>query len=280
MSTIELYARYTVQFLNYSCKDFHAITYIDVDAFIKSLQIEGAKPATVNTVNATLKSFYKTMVDARFIESNPTAFLKKAKKQREQVLAGHLQHSFSAEEMETLLAYMQIHAPQRDYVLMMFLYTTGLRAIEACSLTWDAIIQWQNQWYVDVVGKGSKARRVYIPEKTFTLLMNYRQSTLQQRPKTSIKSRLAEPIFPNQRKIHAHLSRHGMYKIIKRWIFEALGKDASPHWMRHTCFTQQRLLGATLESIQAGAGHASIETTMQYNEAAALMDPAGKVFDG
>ncbi len=279
MSTIELYARYAVQFLNYACKDFHAITYIDVDAFLKSLQSQGAKPATLNTVGATLKSFYKTMVDARFMEHNPTAFLKKAKKHRDQCLSGHLQHSFSQEEMETLLFYMKEHALARDYVLMMFLYTTGLRALEACSLTWGNLVQWQNQWYVDVMGKGSKARRVYIPEATFSALMEYRNSFLGDVSRFVGKGVASMPIFPSQKNKNAHISRHGMYKIVKKWILEALGKDASPHWMRHTCFTQQRLLGASLESIQAGAGHASIETTMQYNEAAALMDPAGKVFD-
>lgn len=279
LSTIELYARYSVQFLNYACKDFHAITYIDVDAFIKKMQFEGVKPATINTINATLKSFFKTMIDARFMECNPTAFLKKSKKQKEQTLQGHLQHSFSHDEMQVLLTYMQEHAPLRDYILLLFLYTTGLRAVEACSLTWQDVIQWQNQWYVNIVGKGSKARRVYIPEKTLISLMEYRQATFYIIPYAHPKTLASIPVFPNQRKKQAHLSRHGMYKIVKKWIFEALGKDASPHWMRHTCFTQQRLLGATLESIQAGAGHASIETTMQYNEAAALMDPAGKVFD-
>lgn len=279
LNTIELYARYSVQFLNYACKDFHAITYIDVDAFIKKLQLEGAKAATINTVSATLKSFFKTMVDACFIERNPTSFLKKTKKQREQTLPGHLQHSFSHEEMQTLLAYMHEHAPERDYILVMFLYTTGLRAIEASSLTWNDIIQWQGQWYVDVMGKGAKARRVYIPEKTLTLLMAYRQTNLHIVPYAPPKTLSTMPVFPSLRAKHRHISRHGLYKVIKRWIFEALGKDASPHWMRHTCFTQQRLLGASLESIQAGAGHTSIETTMQYNEAAALMAPAGKVFD-
>lgn len=63
------------------------------------------------------------------------------------------------------------------------------------------------------------------------------------------------------------------------WVETCLGKNVSPHWLRHTCFTQQRLRGATIEAIQASAGHTSIETTMQYNEAAALMKPAGKVFD-
>ena len=37
--------------------------------------------------------------------------------------------------------------------------------------------------------------------------------------------------------------------------------------------------GARLESIQALAGHANIQTTMHYNEAAQLMSPASAIFD-
>ena len=46
-------------------------------------------------------------------------------------------------------------------------------------------------------------------------------------------------------------------------------------WFRHSCFTYLASKGVRLESIQALAGHASIDTTMLYNEAAQLMVPAG-----
>ncbi|MBP9497335.1 MAG: site-specific integrase, partial [Bilophila sp.] len=50
-------------------------------------------------------------------------------------------------------------------------------------------------------------------------------------------------------------------------------------WFRHSCFTQLASRGARLESIQALAGHANIQTTMHYNEAAQLMSPASAIFD-
>lgn len=39
---------------------------------------------------------------------------------------------------------------------------------------------------------------------------------------------------------------------------------ATCHELRHTCFTRLREAGMALESIQAQAGHASIETTRIY----------------
>ncbi len=279
MSTIELYARYAVQFLNHAHKDFHLVGHMEIDAFMRHLKGRGAKPATVNTVGATLKSFFRAMVDARFMQHNPTAFMKKTRNVRQQTLPGHLTHSFSETEMDRLLSYMAGKAPIRDYALVQLLYMTGLRALEACALTWGDLVQWQDGWYLDVIGKGTKARRVYVPASAMQTLTTYRQAAFGVRPGDMAPGLDPLPVFPHQRNVRAHLSRHGVFKLIKRWVREGLGKDASPHWFRHTCFTQQRLKGATLEAIQAGAGHASLDTTMQYNEAAALMEPAGKVFE-
>lgn len=286
-ATIDLYARYSVQLLNHARKDFHHIGHQDVEAFLQGFRYrqdengepKPAAPNTINTVTAALKSFFRHMVDARFMAHNPTAFVKKRRGQARKTLPGHLSHSFSEAEVEQLLAFMATHAPVRDYAMIAVSYMTGLRAVELCALGWHDLVNWQGGWYFDVLGKGSKARRVYVPGPAMSALMTYRQAEFGVAPYAPAPGLDVLPVFPNQRKIRARIGRHGVYKLVKKWVKLGLGKDASPHWFRHTCFTQQRLKGATLEAIQAGAGHSSLETTMQYKEAAALMDPAGKVFE-
>ena len=68
--------------------------------------------------------------------------------------------------------------------------------------------------------------------------------------------------------------------MVKKWLTVLMNRpEVSPHWFRHSCFTALACKGVRLESIKAMAGHASIETTMLYNEAAQLMEPAGAAFD-
>ena len=88
------------------------------------------------------------------------------------------------------------------------------------------------------------------------------------------------PIFENLRHRGRPISRHGLYALVKKWSSLVISRgDVSPHWFRHSCFTQLASRGARLESIQALAGHANIQTTMHYNEAAQLMSPASAIFD-
>lgn len=279
LATIDLYARYSVQFLNFVRQDFNQVSHMDVDAFLRSLTLQGVRPSTLATVAAALKSFYRTMVDAHFMVHNPTAFVRPPRTHRSKIVPGHLKHSFTEAEMRKLMLFMEERAPVRDRALFKVLYMTGLRAIEVCTLKWRDLVEWQSGWYFEVLGKGSKERRVYVPSAALDLLMAYRYSEFGVSPYKPAPGLNDLPIFSNHRRARGHLSRHAVYKVVKKWVKCGLGKDASPHWMRHTCFTLQRLKGATLEAIQLGAGHSSIETTMKYNEAAALMNAASKVFE-
>ncbi|EGY27023.1 hypothetical protein DA2_0719 [Desulfovibrio sp. A2] len=75
--------------------------------------------------------------------------------------------------------------------------------------------------------------------------MTYRQAEFGVAPYAPALGLDVLPVFPNQRKIRARIGRHGVYKLVKKWVKLGLGKDASPHRIRHTCFTQQRMKRAT-----------------------------------
>lgn len=278
LATMELYARYTLDLMNYAQKDFHQITAQDVDAFVRHHQLNGSKPATVNTIIGALKSFFRHLVDAGILTLNPTAFLKKKKYDAKQSLPGHLSHSLSALELQQLFDGMVTYgASLRDQALFRILFLTGIRAEEAVRLKWSNLVIWQMKWYLDVLGKGSKTRRVYLPRQAVDALQAYGKHIGIIGPVVMGDPR---PMFAHSRKPYAHITRHGLYVLVKKWCKQLLGRtDISPHWFRHSCFTQLAHKGASLESIKALAGHESVETTMRYNEAAQLMQPAGVLFE-
>lgn len=281
MATIQLYARYITGFLNHVEKPFHRVTHLDADAYLRSFALEGAKPATVNTIRAALKSFYRHLSDAQIMPHNPTAFLKKQRLSPGRTLPGHLSHSLGEAELDVLFEGLErCCAPQRDQALFMLLFMTGVRAEELVRLTWGDLLQWQGQWYLDILGKGAKARRVYVPTRALRALMRYRESAHGVAPLRSAPTVAALPLLGHIRRAGKPLTRHGVYRLVKKWCTLLLGKgEISPHWFRHTCFTQLAHKGVALEAIKALAGHESLETTMRYNEAAALMEPAGKAFE-
>ena len=181
-------------------------------------------------------------------------------------------HSLSESEMLLLFDRLAEHgAPQRDILLLKTLFMTGLRGEEAVSLCWKDVTVWQGQRYFNVLGKGSKERRIYLPDEIDEGLNEYGKLT-----GTSPN----QPIFGNLRKPSRRIGRHALYHMVKKWLTALMNRpDVSPHWFRHSCFTYLASKGVRLESIQALAGHASIDTTMLYNEAAQLMVPAGTAFN-
>lgn len=277
-ATIALYARYTVALFNHAQKEFYHINSHDIDAFIRHHQIQGSKPGTINTIIGALKSFFRHLVDAGILTVNPTAFVKKKRYDAKQRLPGHLSHSLSDTELQQLFEGMAVcGASLRDQALFKVLFLTGIRAEEAVRLKWSHLVCWQTRWYLDVFGKGSKRRRVYIPKQALAALNVYREHMGISEGGIHKDSR---PLFAHLRKPHTHISRHGLYVLVKKWCTQLLGRtDISPHWFRHSCFTQLAHKGASLESIKTLAGHESVETTMQYNEAAQLMQPAGMLFE-
>ena len=171
--TIELYALYIIGLFNYAKKSFNQLKAWDIDAYLRHLTNKGLKPSSRNTAAATLRSFFRHLVDSGVCTVNPAAFLKRKRNDGKGSLPGHLSHSLGRDELERLFAGMEeVGAPFRDIVLFRVLFMTGLRAEEAVSLKWMNVINWQGRWYLDVLGKGSKVRRCIFPRKPKRRLKN------------------------------------------------------------------------------------------------------------
>ena len=154
--------------------------------------MKGLKPRSVNTIIGALKSYFKRLADTGAIALNPTAFIKKRKDGAGISLPGNLTHSLSESEMLLLFDRLAEHgAPRRDILLLKTLFMTGLRGEEAVSLCWKDVTVWQGQRYFNVLGKGSKERRIYLPDEIDEGLNEYGKLT-----GTSPN----QPIFGNLRK--------------------------------------------------------------------------------
>ena len=140
--------------------------------------MKGLKPRSVNTIIGALKSYFKRLADTGAIALNPTAFIKKRKDGAGISLPGNLTHSLSESEMLLLFDRLAEHgAPQRDILLLKTLFMTGLRGEEAVSLCWKDVTVWQGQRYFNVLGKGSKERRIYLPDEIDEGLNEYGKLT-------------------------------------------------------------------------------------------------------
>jgi site-specific recombinase XerD len=148
----------------------------------------------------------------------------------------------------------------RDYTILHLLDDSGARASEIATLKLDYFDP-QNA-ILGILGKGDRYRQIKLKPKTVQLIKLYIAKY-----RTTPKRLYQHYLFINQRK--AHITRHGIYRICKKYLYSALSqkrlKDINPvHSFRHGCAVRMLSCGKSLSDIKNRLGHDNIESTMIY----------------
>jgi len=164
------------------------------------------------------------------------------------------------EEVEELLAAVHGNSliKLRDRAILELLFSSGLRVSELIGLNRDQLNLEKKEF--SVIGKGSKARIVFISQRAKNALENYLQK------RTDINPALFVRIvkYPEQHD-YLRLTARSIQRIIKKYAIQAgIVKKVTPHVLRHSFATQLLQNGADIRSVQALLGHSSINTTQIY----------------
>lgn len=214
------------------------------------------KPSSINTKFSSVKSLFAWLKGAGHLEKNP---MQKSSRLKADSLLPHFIHE---SQMVDILDAMRAKSDSDDYeevrdsLLVLLLYSTGLRLAEITSLTPD---NFTSDWSeVRVVGKGNKERIVPIVSGLRRLLANFseiRRQKICNNDKISLfLTSEGEPMsrFQIERRVQRLLAECGVQ-----------GKH-SPHVLRHTFATLLLEKGADLREIQELLGHSSLGTTQIY----------------
>ena len=167
------------------------------------------------------------------------------------------------EELDRLLA-----APKgeglptlRDRAMLQTLFSTGLRVSELCALDRDKIDTSRGE--LAVRGKGSKVRVVFLSDTAKADLASYISKRVDADPALFI--RISKKASFNKQD-NLRLTPRSIQRIIKKHATAAgiIGKDVSPHKLRHSFATDLLRNGADIRSVQALLGHSSVTTTQIY----------------
>jgi len=163
-------------------------------------------------------------------------------------------------EMDALLAAPDRRTllGQRDYILLLFLYNSGVRATEAANLR-IADIDWHSK-SVRIIGKGNKQRTCPLWPITMEQLQRI---AVQREPEQRLfLNRNGQPI--TRFGIHTLVERHTLKA--SRKVPSLRTKRVSPHVIRHTTATHLLRAGVDINTIRAWLGHVSLNTTNIYAE--------------
>ena len=210
---------------------------------------------TVSRKLSALRTFFRFMVNENKLQQSPVMDMKLGGGEKK------LPKFLSVSEMTDLIDSPDCStlAGMRDRAIFEVLYSCGIRVGELVGL---------NRGDVDLIGdilkvrgKGKKERIVPMGSHATKALMNYLESSLRFQGRNAQRDPKAVFLNKDGTRLTARSVRRTVDKHLKRI---ALGKNISPHTMRHTFATHLLDAGADLRSIQELLGHARLSSTEIY----------------
>ena len=223
--------------------------------FAGVLSERGASKSTVARKLASVRSFYRHLVDRGEVEASPADLVATPKRDQ------YLPRVLKAEEVAALLDSIPASTPLelRDKAIFELAYATGLRAEELTTLdTDDADFDAEE---LRVHGKGGRERVVPAGEQAWRALDAYLQRG---RPLLAREGGAGErAIFLS--KSGRRLGTSDLRSRLRNWTRRAgTPPGATPHTLRHSFATHLLEGGADLRTIQELLGHATISPTQTY----------------
>lgn len=143
----------------------------------------------------------------------------------------------------------------RDCVIIEFLFSTGMRVQELCSLRFSDFDQ--DNGIITVIGKGDKQRRCYITDER--VLEVYERYLKCRRCYASENDHIFITRFEKT------LTTQCVRDLVKKYTEMAgIRKKVTPHTFRHTFASMLVEEGVDLSHIQKYMGHSTISTTQIY----------------
>ncbi len=245
--TIKEY-KYDLEMLDRFLTDKPLITYstMEIRKFLQHLKRDRNYAApSVHRKICSARSFFKFLRQQNYISENPAEIIESPK------IARSLPKTLTVDEVAQLV---EATTSDRDRLLVIMLYSSGVRVSELCNLNFSDIDT--NQEVIHVVqGKGGKDRKIplspHVKEHVLSFTMN---------------SEILDPNNPVFRnRSGGRLTVRSVQRIIQKVRKNTnISKKVTPHTMRHAFATHLCDNNVNIRVIQELLGHSSLATTQLY----------------
>ncbi len=246
-----------LSFLRKKKKDFQDLKIRDFECFAQNQIARGMDPRTVARRLAALRTFAQ-FLRQEFGISLPVAGVVTPK------LSRKLPRFLTEEQIHKLFERAKKDfSPRgkRNYLIVLMLYSLGLRASELTGLKVSQINL--SAMTVKVLGKGEKERVIPIPKHLASVLKDYLDKVRTQLYFGSPK--IPDTLFFAGKDEPKPMTRWYVSNIVKKLACDAgIKKIVTPHTLRHSIATHLLERGADLRMIQLFLGHSDISTVQIY----------------
>lgn len=233
----------------------------EVRDFIQELFANSVDGRSVGRKLSALRHLYRYLLLDKLIDHDPTLNIDSPKQWKV------LPKSLARDEMEIILRAptsaskgKQAEAiALRDRAMLEMFYAGALRVSEIIAVKLEDLKL--DLGYVLVRGKGDKERIVPLGKSAQEMLAAYLKHS--------------RPLLAGEHNSPLLFLGRGARKLTRQRVWQmvraassSMGRNASPHMLRHSCATHMVENGADLRTVQTILGHADISTTQVYTHLA------------
>jgi site-specific recombinase XerD len=219
-----------------------------LDAWARTLEAEGRKPATVARNLAAVSSFYDFALSVGAVARNPASAVRRPKVSDISTRLG-LTLDTARRVVEAAEAMTAHH--KAAVALMLF---AGLRVSEAAAVKAADLGEELGHTVLTVTGKGGRRAKVVLAAPALRLLAE-RLEAVMYTDAPLLADEAGQP-----------LTRFAVRRMVAAIGRKAnLGRPLTAHDLRHGCATAALEVGEPLHFVQAHLRHASPTTTQRYN---------------
>jgi integrase/recombinase XerD len=231
-------------------------------AYKDQLLSENLNHTTVDRHLASLRSFFRWLVEDGVLEKNPAENVRFLNPKRESPTKG-----FTDSEVQSLLNLPDLHRKTGalHYAVLMVLFYCGLRRSELCELRTSNIGFERGHHFIRLKGKGNAERIVVLIEPVWNALQHYLKIT---RKDINYDQPLFSPVRNNRTLVHNKpLDPSMIFYIVTRYAKRAgIQNKVSPHSCRATAISNARDHQVPDRAIQEFAGWSTTTMITRYDK--------------
>lgn len=230
------------------------ITHHHIRNWMVQLMDEQLTSRSINRKIATLRKYFKFLLQGNIITATPAARVQSPK------IAKQLPVVVEEDKLARLLDNDEIFTAdfkgRRDKLIIELLFGTGIRLAELLGITEDDINTYEGT--VKVLGKRNKQRIIPVNKELKRLLQEYLLLK-----KSEIFANNSLKLIVTDKGADAYAKM--IYLIVHKYLnYISTQNKKSPHVLRHTFATSLLNHGADLNAIKDLLGHASLSATQVY----------------
>lgn len=240
----------------------------DVEDYISHLVDErGLKKTSINKILSALKSLYKEMEKNGF--DNPFKYVELFKVGRN--IDNILKLSF--EDIKKIIGLYKIKGEKeyRNITILYTLFYTGMRSQELLNLKFKHILEREGSYYIKLEQTKSGREQYKSVYEILADKLNEYKSYLQSLYSINDEEIEEQYVFSSSVKNNTQLSYRALYDLVQNFG-KLIGKDISPHNIRHAVATELSINGADLLEIRDFLGHADTRVTEVYINAKSVLE--------